>query len=228
LLLVAHGIEGAPGIALQHQAAIADLGRFAKVRVACLKGKPDLAAGLRHATAPVHVVPLLMADGFIMDLLRRKLAGHQGLVLHPPVGTHPGLVGLIRQKALATAATAGWRPETAGLLLVGHGTPRHPESGGTTEAAAAALAAEGVFAAVRTAFLDQSSYLEEVAASLPDRSWVAVGLFLDEGPHGRDDVTAALAHAGVPVRYAGPIGTDPAIVELVLDRAAGLPQPVAA
>ena len=218
LLLVAHGIEGRPGVAADHRDTIAAEGLFAEVRVGCIKGVPTLDDALDAAPEPVHVVPLLLADGFIMDLVRQRLDGRTDVTLHPPLGLHDDLVALLADKAARACRDAGWRTADTMLLLIGHGTPKHPESGATTEAAARAIAARGRFADVITAYLDQGSFLADVARHLTTPT-VAVGLFMDEGPHGRDDVMEALAAATAPVVYAGPVGTDPAIVPLVLQLA---------
>jgi sirohydrochlorin ferrochelatase len=139
----------------------------------------------------------------------------------------PRLASLVRRKLLTTCAERHWPPEESILLLVGHGTPQHPGSAAATRRHAATLAAEGTFAEVRTAYLDQPSFLAEATTAL-GRSCVAVGLFVDDGPHGRDDVLQGLTRAGVPVAYTGAIGADPAILELIagaarLRRAAAAP-----
>jgi sirohydrochlorin ferrochelatase len=216
LLLVTHGVEGRPGVAAMHAEALRARKPTTNIRVACLKGEPGLEEALAGARPPVTVVPLLMADGFIMRLLRRRLAGCAGVALRPPVGTDPRLTTLIAAKAKHACAERGWRPEATTLLLTGHGTPQHPGSEAATQQHATALSAKGAFAEVRTAYLDQASFLADVAAALDRyRPCVAVGLFVDDGPHGRDDVLEGLAGASVSVAYTGAIGTDPAILQLI-------------
>jgi sirohydrochlorin ferrochelatase len=104
--------------------------------------------------------------------------------------------------------------------LIGHGSPSDPASRRTAEWHAAPARAGGVFAAVRTAFLDESPTLAEV---LPDlrRPAVAVGLFAAEGLHAGDDIPRLiLRHGRAPLYYVGPIGVDPAIPDLVLEQVA--------
>ena len=50
------------------------------------------------------------------------------------------------------------------------------------------------------------------------RQRVAVGHFADAGPHGADDVAKLLAGLEGTVAYAGPVGCDPGLVDLILDR----------
>ena len=219
LLLVSHGIEGRPGVAAAHATAIRAAGIFAEVRVACVKGEPGLADALAGAERPVTAVPLLMADGFIMQLLRSRLAGTPGVELRRPVGTDPRVARLIEARAVASCTARGWTPAGSTLLLVAHGTDRHLESAATARRHARDLVAQTGFADVRTAFLDQASFLTQEVLHLARRPCVAVGLFVDDGPHGRDDVLAGLAEAGVPVAYTGAIGGDPAFADLIVAEA---------
>ena len=216
LLLVTHGVEGGPGIArptpiLARARPAAGPGRLPQ-------GRPGLAEALAGAPSPVIVVPLLMADGFIMRLLRRRLAGRTGVMLRPPVGLDPRLAGLVRRKALAACAERRWPPKETILLLVGHGTPQHPGSAAATEHHAATVAAAGTFA--------RSAHCLSRPAVLPGRRpaprWTAPA-----SPSVCSSTTArtarrraeGLARAGVPVAYTGAIGADPAILELIASSA---------
>lgn len=221
LLLAAHGIDGGPGVAEAHAAALRGACGFAEVRVGCLKGSPDLAAALRDARPPVCVVPLLMSEGYIFELVRRRIAELGDGIdwrLAAPVGTHPRLTGLVRRKAEAILSSAGLTPARASLLLVGHGTPRHAGSAEATRAQAARLADAG-FAAVAVAFLEEPPFVTDAVAGLPGDVVAAVGLFLDNGPHGDVDVRDALATTGRRALYAGAIGTDPGLRPLILEQA---------
>ena len=198
---------------------------FVDVQVACIKGEPSLEAALAVIPRPVVAVPLLMADGFIMQLLQERLAGEAGVELRRPVGVDPRLTDLIARKNAETCARQGWEPTRSTLLLVAHGTPRHAESATSTRQHAERLAVRTDLAEIRTAFLDQPNFLAEVALCL-DRPCVAVGLFIDDGPHGRDDVLDGLAHADVPLVYTGALGSDPAFAELILMAARLPPSPI--
>ena len=47
---------------------------------------------------------------------------------------------------------------------------------------------------------------------------VVVGLFVDAGEHGEEDIPALLAPAGERAVYAARIGPDPLVTELLLDQ----------
>ena len=224
LLLCAHGVRGEVGVAREHAAAIAALDCFATVEACCLHGRPSLEDGLiRTAGGLTYVVPLLMAEGYSLDALSERLAGVRALPsseirLCRPVGSHPGLVELILDRAQSQCRSRGWRYRESGLLLIGHGTARHANSSQSLRCHAEALAASRIFAGVSCAFLDQTPDVAEALAALDSPQIVAVGHFADAGPHGADDVAAHLAGRSPQVAYAGPVGCDPGLVSLILDR----------
>lgn len=222
LILATHGIAGGPGSATRHARAIRKRGGWTQVRVGCLKADPTLAEAMAGAPAPVTVVPLLMSEGVICGLMRRRLreiAPEGGWHLTVPVGAHPRLAVLALARALACCRRLGWRPAGTSLLLVGHGTPRHASSAEHARSVAALLAGRG-FAAVGHALLEDRPLPGEAAAALPHAPVVAVGLFLDDGPHGDADVRAALRAIDRPVAYSGAIGADAGLVPLILAQAA--------
>ena len=120
----------------------------------------------------------------------------------------------------ATPAPAAGPP--IGLLVVGHGS-RREEANETLRAVAAMVAARGSFHAVRPAFLELVSptIAEGYAALVADgcERIVVHPYFLFPGNHSTHDIPAALATCTeVPWIVTAPLGTHPALVEVVLDR----------
>jgi sirohydrochlorin ferrochelatase len=223
LVLGAHGIRGGVGVAAEHAGRIAARGLFAAVHACALKGAP----GLNQVVAAVHApelvfAPLLMAEGYTLQAmlakLERVLEPPRRATICKPLGVHPGLAGMIATKAQALCASKAWRPAETALLIVGHGTERHADSGATAHRHARQIAAAGIFAEVATGFLDEAPRIPEALAALRAPRCVAVGLFVDAGEHGEEDIPALLAPAGARAIYAGPIGPDPLITELILDQ----------
>lgn len=218
LVLVSHGIGGGPGSAEAHAARLTEAGRRGAVRVACLHGEPRLEAVLDSlAGQPVDLVPLLIGDGHTMTELRRRVGGRPLVALRAPLGEHAGIDALIIEKAAEACAGQGWAPESVTLLLIGHGSARHPGNGQAMRRHVKACGAAGRFAGVLGGLLVEPPDPVDLVGGLAYRPCVVVGLFMDEGPHGRDDVRAALRSATVPVAYAGALGADPRIAGLVLD-----------
>ena len=218
LILATHGIAGGPGAAAAHARAIRARGGWQEVRVGCLKAAPSLAEAMTAAPAPVTVVPLLMSAGAIHGAMRRRLceiAPGGGWRLPAPVGASPRLADLILARAGELRRRLGWRPRATALLLVGHGTPRHAASAAHALGMAGLLEDRG-FAAVGHALLEERPFPAEAAEALPGDRVLAVGLFLDNGPHGDADVRAALSGVEKPIAYLGAIGADAALVPLIL------------
>ncbi|MDW8341443.1 MAG: CbiX/SirB N-terminal domain-containing protein [Geminicoccaceae bacterium] len=206
LVIATHGVAGGPGVAAEHARALAEELPALSVAFGCVKGEPPIEEVVHRVPGPAVVVPLLMAEGFIFELLRERLSAVAHLRIAPPIGTRPELAALVADAAAARARREGWEARESLLLLVGHGTPRHPRSGATAEALAQRLHGTPGFAAVEVAFLEQSPRLAERLPALARRRVVTVGLFVDAGPHGKDDVEEILARAPGPVVYTGPIG----------------------
>ena len=223
LVLCAHGIRGGVGGAAEHAGRIAARGVFAEVHACALKGAPPLSEVVAAVRASeVVFAPLLMAEGYTLQAMLRKLAGAteppRPITVCRPIGVHPRLADMIATRARAVCATRGWRPADTALLIVGHGTERHPDSGATAHRHAAQIAAREIFADVATAFLDERPRVPEALRALRPSQCVAVGLFVDAGEHGEEDIPALLAPAGERALYAGPIGPDPLVTELILDQ----------
>ena len=222
LLLVAHGIEGELGAAEVLRRSLAATGRFGTVRAACHKGRPDLTEVLDElGDGPIVVAPLLMAEGWTLEAIRARLAGHRRAstcTLTPSIGSHPELWRLVQDHALARCSALGWHPAQTTLLLAAHGTPRHPGAAASAKDQAEHLAEAGPFADVRLGFLDQAPDLEEVVAGLGPGPAIVAGFFFDNGPHGRDDVSEALTAASGPIAYLGALGADAGILPYLLER----------
>ena len=220
---------------------------FAEVRTCLLRADPSPESVLAGLTAPVvYLMPMLMSDGYILreQIVRRLgLAGPETLqaapgvsgaarrlILCPPVGEHPGLAAMIDRRVAALCGRLGLPPRETSVLLVAHGTPRHSGSRDAAERCAAALGTAGRYAAVGTAFLNEPPFPEDALRRLPSRRTIAVGLFAAEGLHGGADLPRLLdppagpdgpagvaADAAGTVFYAGAVGVDAGLPDLVLD-----------
>jgi sirohydrochlorin cobaltochelatase len=224
LVLCAHGIRGRVGAAAAHAERIAARGLFAEVHACALKGTPGLIETVADVRAPAVVfAPLLMAEGYTLQAMQRQLGGATDwkarVTVCRPIGVHPGLADMILAKGLALCVTSAWRPADTALLIVGHGTERHPDSGASARRHAAQIAARRRFAEVAVGFLDEAPRVPQTLRRLSVPHCVAVGLFVDAGEHGEEDIPALLAPAGGRAAYAGALGPDPLITEIILDQA---------
>ena len=156
-----------------------------------------------------------------------------------PVGTHPAMTSVL----LARARQIGQRevlPEECALVIVGHGTPRHAKSSQSIYHQVAKLRAKGEYAEVIALFMDEAPYVSEILERCEAQHIIVVPYFIADGRHTQKDIPAKLGLAplaaisksgerqpvvlgkGAKTRrlwYMGAVGTDSAVVEVILSRA---------
>jgi sirohydrochlorin cobaltochelatase len=229
LVLCAHGVDGGPGVAAGHADALRRRGLFADVVACCLNGAPSLIDTVRRIDSDqITVVPTLMASGVTAQRLFSEAAIDSRVTVTAPVGTHSAVPDLISASAHHACQTRGWAPSDADLVLVGHGTSRDANSGRALVRQQQCLTAEAGFRAVRVAFLEQAPRFEAVLAGLDRGPAVVVGCFADHGVHGETDLRRLVAAVDRNVCYAGPIGVEPGIREIIVDLARGAAKRAAA
>lgn len=243
LLLVAHGARDprAQADAAALAAAVETAHPGGPVGLAFIElARPDVPEGLRKLVEAgaerMVVVPLLfLAASHVKRDLPAHLARAQtdypgrSFRLAPPLGLHARLVALLRRR-LAAALAASPRPvpaEETAVLLAGRGTS-DPDANGDLAKLARLLAEGTTFLAVEPAFIgvtqpDLPRGLDHLVR-LGARRIVLVPLLLFPGAM-TERVAAAADDArrrapGVDVTTAAILGPDPALVPLVLDRAA--------
>lgn len=223
LLLAAHGERraGADNDGVVRLAAELARRRVAgEIGVGFIKGVPTIAEALAGFAAPrVLVYPLFLADGYfsrvrLPDLLLAA-AGSRPVRVLAPLGLDPALVGIVAGKAQAAIAQAGFAVERTTVVLLAHGSPSDPASRAATDLMAARLAEQGVFRAVRTAFLEEPPSLAQAVAEISGPVAV-VGLFVGEGLHGGADVPQLLDEIGRDALvFAGNIGRFTDLADIV-------------
>ncbi len=245
LILAAYGSRHSPmanAIVCRHARAIAQLRLFDEVEAAFYRGRPSFASVLDHVQADdVTVVPVMTSSGLFCDVvLSRELAKNRRfsnirLRISRPVGTHPDMAPLVADRVKRTLQGHDLRPDQTALAIVGHGTERHPHSRRATERLAAVLQDRRLCARVRPFFLDQEPTVEEIYSSLPQDNIIVVPFLIGGGQHGTQDVPTRLGIQGpgrqvLPVsRFVhgrlvvcdDPVGTDPRLAEIILERALG-------
>ncbi len=241
LLLIGHGsarYASAGCVVRGFTERIRAAGGFAEVGYGLLNGAPAAAEALAGLTASVvRVVPFFMEDGFFTrSAVPRALGacpqagGRSGaprrLVLCPPVGVHDGMADLLAQKLLDGCAACDIRPAAVAVLVVGHGSSRAPGRALALHRHAGRLAADGRFASVTTACLEEAPFVADALRHLRNRPVCVVGFFAGGGGHARDDVPRLVAAerdargpAGPPVHDVGPVSDTPAMMQIIRDQA---------
>ncbi|MCP5367867.1 MAG: cobalamin biosynthesis protein CbiX [Hyphomicrobiales bacterium] len=227
---------------------------FAEVHEAFWKEAPFLGDVLDDVAAPrIFVVPNLACRGYItssviprtMGLTGRVTErigrhGHQTVVLCEPVGTNPRIARVVAGRAEAIVTEFGLAAERTCLMLVGHGSKRNAQSSIQTQAIAAALADQGVFAEVTVAFLEQDPTVANWRQATTAESVIVMPFMISNGLHGAEDVPALLgidpadpamarmAEEGIPagpyaidgrrVWYCRAVGSEPGVADIIVDQ----------
>ena len=150
-----------------------------------------------------------------------------------PVGTHDAMTDVIVRRAESVTGD----PEVGegfGLAVVGHGTERNENSAKAIEYHAERVGERDRFDEVRALFMDEEPEIDDVTEYFESDDIVVVPLFVADGYHTQEDIPEDVgltddyrtgwetpaAVDGHDVWYAGAVGTEALMAEVVLERAA--------
>jgi len=172
------------------------------------------------------------SDGTSADSVRRTPSDVDKTVHYcGPVGTHDAMTDVIVRRA----ETVTGDPDVGsgvGLAVVGHGTKRNENSAKAIQYHADRVRDRDRFDEVRALFMDEEPEVDDVTDHFESADIVVVPLFVADGYHTQEDIPADMGIAldgeyAVPSRvdghdlwYAGAIGTEPLMADVVLERAA--------
>ncbi len=245
LVLVGHGSHLDPESArplYDHADEIRSHGVFDAVHEAFWKEAPSPREVLRTVEQDdVYVVPLFTSEGYFTEqVIPRELRIADGWNLDvdksvhytDPVGTHEAMTEVITRRAerVTNNPNVG---SGVGLAVVGHGTERNENSARATQAHADRLREQKRFDEVRALFMDEDPRIDDLTEHFESDELVVVPLFIADGYHTQEDIPEDIgltddARAGydVPAKvdgktvwYAGAVGTEPLVADVVLERA---------
>lgn len=230
LVLVGHGSHlnansSAPLLALA--AEMRRRGGFDEVRTGFWKEEPSLSRCLDGCSAEeIVVVPVFISHGyFTRTVIPREMRlsgplterGGQQIAYTAPVGADPALAAVIVERAREVGATS-----RDAIAVLGHGTRRDSESERNIYAMAERVKATGEFAEAGAVFLDQEPNMRDLLALFNTETVVVVPFFIADGWHVGQSIPADLAlegeetrRDGRTVRYSRPVGTHPAMADIV-------------
>jgi uroporphyrin-III C-methyltransferase len=239
LVLAAHGSRRDPAAnAAVRRLAESLRGRrlFDEIAVAFHQGEPGFDCVLDELRAEeVTVVPFLTSAGHYSEVVLPEALARNArftqlrLRQTPPVGTHAGVAPLVARRVTELRREQRQEREDAALVLVGHGTRRHPGSRDATVQLAETLTRRRVAGQVVAAFLDDEPSVDAVVGRLQQRTVLVVPFLIGGGSHALEDIprlvglSASGARAGLVdgrfVLLDDPVGTHPGLEEIVLDLA---------
>ncbi len=177
------------------------------------RGSPSFATGSADADARTLVIPLMTSDGYFVRERIARTFGARRAAVAPPIGLLPVLREAFIERVVRQHAERGF----AKVLIVGHGTQRHPASAGSTETLAAELR-QRISVPIRTAYLDQPPTLESVIADLLEERLLVLPFLLGGGTHELDDIPRMLREKlRGDATIVAPVISDERIDEWVLD-----------
>ncbi len=169
--------------------------------------RPSLPEALDELRDPGIVVPLLLARGYhVLDDIPTA-AERRHVIVTPPVGPDPALADVLAIR-LAQAGASG--PDR--VVLAATGSSRQ-EAWADLQIAAADLGAR-LSCPVDVAAIDQR-FAQRLTAAAADHPRLGVSAYLLAPGQFADRLVTSVP-PGVPV--AAPIGADPVVVDLILDR----------
>lgn len=230
LILLGHGSHLNPDSSVPvyaHARRIRRRGLFDAVHVGFWKEEPSLARCLDGCDADdVTVVPLFISGGYFTEEVIPREMGLAGTITRRgsttiryarPVGDHPLLAGIILERAEELNASG----EEA-LVVLGHGTPRNPNSEKNVYRHADRVRQAGRFPEVTTLFLDQEPDLSTVWSAVSAREILVIPLFMADGWHVGQTIPADLNLQGGTIehdrrhlRFGAPVGTHPGLARVI-------------
>ena len=150
-----------------------------------------------------------------------------------PVGTHDSMTDVIVRRAESVTGNPNVG-EGFGIAVVGHGTKRNENSAKAIEYHARRVRAMDRFDEVRALFMDEAPEIDDVTDHFESEDVVVVPLFIADGFHTQEDIPEDMGLTddyrtgwdtpadvgGHRIWYAGAVGTEPLMADVILERAA--------
>ena len=230
LILLGHGSHLNPDSSAPvyaHARRIREQGLFDAVHVGFWKEEPSLARCLDASDAEdVTIVPLFISGGYFTEEVIPREMGLGGPITRRddvtiryarPVGDHPSLAEIILERAEELNATGD-----EALVVLGHGTPRNPNSERNIYRHADRVRESGRFPEVATLFLDQAPDLGTVWSAVSAEDILVIPLFMADGWHVGQTIPADLdleggttEHDRRHLRFGAAVGTHPSLARVI-------------
>lgn len=175
---------------------------------------------------------------------RARQVGGQALHYCGPVGTHPSMTNVLLARARGVVAQSGAADVPAArdtaLFIAGHGTGNNENSRKAIEEQVARIGALGQYAQVHPLFMEEEPRIGDCWEMARVANLVVVPFFISDGLHSYEDIPMMLgepeavvrerlrlgeptwqnptSRAGKRLWYAASIGTEPQLVEVILER----------
>src|SRR6056297_2953194 len=150
-----------------------------------------------------------------------------------PAGTHDAMSDVIVRRAESVTEDPDVG-DGVGLAVVGHGTNRNEHSARAIEYHADRIAERDRFDEVKALFMDEDPEVDDVTDYFDSDDVVVVPLFIADGYHTQEDIPEDMGLCedyrdgwsvpetveGHRIWYAGAVGTEPLMADVILEQAA--------
>lgn len=179
-----------------------------------------------------------------LDSAFRLQTSNFTLAYAKPVGTHDRMAEIILARAASVIQRFPFprapRPRDITLFIAGHGTERHEQSRQSIEQQVELIRARQIYAGVHSVFMEEAPRIRDCCSLAQTRQFVVVPFFMSDGLHVVEDIPVLLGEpervvkerlaAGQPtwrnpsekhgklIWYAPAVGSDPLVVEIILER----------
>ena len=212
LVLAAHGSQKSPSANATYEMAAAWIrsqGQFEVVTPAYLNGQPEISKVLNNLPAgEVVVVPMMTSEGyysqtvFPRELSNNTRIGEFDIRVTRALGLHRNLAVIVAGRIEDLLLQNQLNGTETTIVVVGHGTTRHPNSGEATENLSRKIGRElsrrHIFSEVTVGFIDQSPNVNEVARTVVTRNLIVIPFLFGLGPHATEDVPEAFGFESDP------------------------------
>ena len=238
LVIVGHGSHLNEDSSLpiyEHAERIRRTGDFDEVVECFWKEEPSMRHVLDTVESDeVYVVPAFISEGYFTQQVVPRELGLEGAVTKRgnktvryagPLGTFEGMPDVVLERANDLMRGKEVSGRTA-LVLLGHGTDLNKNSGNVIYLNAGRIRERGLYDLVEVGFLDQEPEIGEVVEGVEAENVVLIPVFIAEGWHTRETIPEDLgligevtAREGKTIFYGAPVGTHPAMANLIAARA---------
>ncbi|WP_255196636.1 CbiX/SirB N-terminal domain-containing protein [Halorarius litoreus] len=174
------------------------------------------------------------SDGTSADSVTLTASDVPGKTVHycGPVGTHDAMTDVIVRRAETVTGDPDVGPGF-GLAVVGHGTERNENSAKAIQYHADRIRERGRFDEVKPLYMDEEPEVDDVTDHFESPDIVVVPLFIADGFHTQEDIPEDMGLTddyregydvpaevdGHRIWYAGAVGTEDLMADVVLERA---------
>jgi sirohydrochlorin cobaltochelatase len=239
----------------EHADTIRKRAIFDEVRCAFWKEEPSLREVLYGIkSSKIVVVPNFISEGyFTQKVIPRELGltgeiteqGSQTIYYGSPVGSHPSMTEALLKRAHETAPDLA--PDQTTLFIVGHGTGLNENSAKAVKDQVTLIEKRDLYAEVLPAYMEESPLISEWEKLSSQQQVVVVPFFISDGLHSYQDIPVLLGiekEVGPAASqsqifrrnpyhlrektlyYTSAIGTEPMMVEVILDQAEAALRPL--